>query len=435
VRGAISLLAATMLAMTGKAPLPGDDAGVAPPVASTTACDSFPQVTCTCTNAGVASDILQMATDARDRMGPLLRLGPKWLFPVHIYVVMPDDPQAEKLTQARVSAIATNSTIQIEAVLPSSTPSAREFIQKQFVTALLWEKFLASVKTPDVHTRLDIVPLWLGEGLREWLNEDPEHERESIVRHAVAAHRAPTLEEVASWRELSDDRLLGIWQRAFCYYLVNSLIREPARRQNFQQWVDSLAGPNPAAAQFLFPTEMGWQRELVDATSRSRDIVYTWEESSAELTAAEMIAIPAAQSSDTRICTLDTVLSFPLDQPLAAALQKKIFDLTSLELRLNQGWRPVAQLYRYGLSALLNHDAKHAQDLIAQAQGRRAGEIHYHQKLVDYINWFEVTKDYLGNNSRFRAYFSTVREMEQVEADPVHPNPIRASLIQVESKL
>ena len=57
-----------------------------------------------------------------------------------------------------------------------------------------------------------------------------------------------------------------------------------------------------------------------------------------------------------------------------------------------------------------------------------------HQKLVDYMNWFEVTKDY-ADPTHFGNYFSTAKEMEQVEADPAHPNPIRANLLQIESEL
>ena len=65
----------------------------------------------------------------------------------------------------------------------------------------------------------------------------------------------------------------------------------------------------------------------------------------------------------------------------------------------------------------------------------RVVETDYHQKLLDYINWFEVTKDYADNRSRFETYFTTAKEMERVEADPAHPNPIRANLLQIESEL
>ena len=124
---------------------------------------------------------------------------------------------------------------------------------------------------------LDAVPIWLIEGLREWVNDDPEHSRESIVRRAVQIQRAPTLADVTTWKELSHDRLLGLWQRAFCYYLVNSLIQPGAKRDNFQQWLGTFSGNNPMPPSSLFPTEMGWQEQLIEASARSRDIVYTWE--------------------------------------------------------------------------------------------------------------------------------------------------------------
>ncbi len=307
--------------------------------------------------------------------------------------------------------------MRIEAVLPSSDPEAREFIQRQFVTALLWEKFFATTPTFDSHTRLDLVPVWLVEGLREWLSEDPGRNREGIVRRAVETRRAPTLAEVTHWKELSGDRLLGLWQRSFCYYLVDSLIKPGAKRDDFQQWLTTFSGSNPTSPQYLFPTEMGWEHELVEATRRSHNIA-------------------ADKPADTHTCTLDTVGALPRDKKLTASLQHKLFDLTALELRAHPSWRPILATYRFGLSALINNKtADEANKLLRQAHAQRVAETAYHQKLLDYVNWFEVTKDYAGNTSRFDSYFSTAQEMERVEADPKHPNPIRANLLQIESQL
>lgn len=412
------------------------DAGNAPEPVSTATSDTYSQVSCTCSNALASADTLQLAADTRQQLSPLLGLKPTWRFPVHIHIVTPDDPLADKVQEAVVQVIATDKTMSIEALVPSSDPDAREFIQRQFVTALLWEKFFKANQTFDTHTRLDVVPVWLVEGLREWLNEDPEHNRESIVRKAVQSKLAPSLVEVTNWKDLSSDRLLGLWQRAFCYYLVDSLIQPGPRRDNFQQWLSTFSGSNPTSPQFLFPTEMGWQRELVDATHRSRELVYSWDETVAELAAAETIAIPSDKASNTRICTLYTVCNFPRDKKLIEAVQQKILDLTSLELRAHPSWRPILELYRSGLTALVDDkNQDKAKKLIAQANEQWIAEMAYHQKLVDYMNWFEVTKDYAGNTSRFRTYFWTAQQMERVEADPNHPNPIRANLLQVESQL
>ena len=409
------------------------------PAVSTTPSDIYPQVTCTTSSTVVCADVLQMAADIRDQLGPLLNLGRAWRFPVHIHIVTPDDPLAGKVQQEGVSVLAVNNTMEITAVLPSSDPEAREFIQRQFVTALLWEKFFAPNQSFDSHTRLNVVPLWLIEGLREWLNEDSGHDRESIVKRAVNTHRAPSLTEVTSWRELSDNRLMGLWQRAFCYYLVNSFLRKGPQRNDFQQWLAAVASPNPTSANLHFPTETAWQHELVDAIQRSRDIVYTWDDTVAQLAATEIISIPPDKdqgTSETRICTLDTVSTFPHNDKLLPVLQQKIFDLTNLELRAQVSWRPIIALYRFGLTALIQpKKPDQAKKLIEQARQQRAAEMANHQKLLDYINWFEVTKDYTGATTRFRTYFSTAREMERVEADPGHPNPIRANLLQVESQL
>jgi len=116
-------------------------------------------------------------------------------------------------------------------------------------------------------------------------------------------------------------------------------------------------------------------------------------------------------------------------------LHQKIFDLTNLELRAHPSWRPTLALYRFGLTALIN-DPKpdEALKFIQEAHDQRAAEMANHQKLVDYLNWYEVTKSN-DTMSHFESYFRTAQEMEKIQADPAHPNPVRADLLQVESQL
>jgi hypothetical protein len=403
---------------------------------STAESQDYPQVSCTSGDTIASAETLQMASDVRDQLGPLLGLGRAWRFSVHIRIMTPDDPLLAKVDREASAVFAEGTTMKIEAVLPSTDPNAREFIQRQFVTALLWEKFFAGTKSFDAHTHLDVVPLWLVEGLREWLNEDPEHNRERIVGRMVRTGCAPKLDDVTHWAVLSDDRLLGAWQRAFCYYLVDSLIAPGPKRDDFQAWLGSFARSDQASASLLLPTEKEWENQLVDAGQRGREIVYSWEETEAEVSASDNILVKSDKSSDTRICTFETVADFPYDQHLVDALQHKIFDLTNLELRAHVSWHPILEYYRAGLTALL--DGKHKEEarlFLQQAEQARQAEIAYHQKLVDYMNWFEVTKDYSGNDTEFRSYFSTVQEMEKAQGDPAHPNPLRAEVLQVESQL
>ena len=84
-------------------------------------------------------------------------------------------------------------------------------------------------------------PVWLVEGLNEMLLQDDERNRESIVKRAAMAERAPSLSEVLGWQDISDDRLLGIYQRAFCYYLVRNLIHNGDPRARFHRWLDLAA--------------------------------------------------------------------------------------------------------------------------------------------------------------------------------------------------
>jgi len=418
---------------SGRADDPAAGPTLSPPPTSTS--NVYSQVTCTTNDGAACADALQLASDTREALAPLLKLGPDWRFPVHIHVLTPDDPLNETLHHEAAQVVLQGDTMTLDAVVPVDDPNAREFVQRQYVTALLWERFFAKTTKFDETTPLDLVPLWLVEGLREWLNEDTTHNREAIARRALRNQTAPTLAEITCWKTLSDDRLLGLWQRAFSFYLVDSLTREGARRDDFQQWLDSFSSPG-GSGQLHFPTEANWQQELAEASARGRNVVYTWQETSEELTQDETITYAESKTAPVKTCTIDTVGTIKRTPELLQAVQERIEVLTALELRAHPSWHSILEAYRTALTALLEEtDASRAERLLAIAHGLREGEIENHQKLVDYINWFEVTRDFGDTSSRFRTYFATAKRLEQVQADPAHPNPIRASLLQVESRL
>ena len=354
---------------------------------------------------------------------------------MHIHVLTRDDPLTATIDREAAQVLLQGDTMTIDAFVPLDDPDAREFIQRQYVVALLWERFFAQAKTFDKNTQLDIVPLWLAEGLREWINEDPTHNREAIARRALQNQTAPTLDEITGWKTLSDDRLLGLWQRAFSFYLVDSLVREGARRDDFQQWLDSFSSPG-GSGQLHFPTEANWEQELAAAADRSRSRIYTWQETADELAADDTITFAESKTAPVKTCTIDEVADKPRTTALLQAVQEKFDVLTALELRAHPAWHSILEAYRSALSTLLqDEDSTEAGKLIAEAHGLREGEIAHHQKLVDYINWFEVTRDFGNTTSPFRTYFATAKKMEQAQADPAHPNPIRANLLQIESQL
>jgi hypothetical protein len=431
------ILTFAALALAGVRLLCAQDADNPTPAApsiSTSASQQYPQVSCTSTDPVAITETLQLASETRDQLALLFPLDTTWRFAVHIRIMTPDDPLLVRVSHEAAAVFAQGNTMKIEAVLPSTDPDAREFIQRQFVTAILWEKFFANTKTFDKSTRLDAVPTWLVEGLRETLNDDPERNRESIVRRSVKNQSTPTLEEVTSWHELSEDRLLGLWQRAFCYYLVKSLTQSGEKLDDFRQWLAGSSGTIPTSP-FHFPTDAAWQRELVDATSRSQGIVYTWSETLSQLTDAETITYAESKKDKVQTCALDNVLSLQRTPAVLEALKERNFLLTALELRAHPSWHAVLELYR---SALVAIDANHPDDarkLLEEAHRESVAEMDNHQKLLDYVNWFEVTKDYPDNNSRFQRYFSTARSMQRAEADTAHPNPIRANLLEIEAHL
>jgi transcriptional regulator with PAS, ATPase and Fis domain len=216
---------------------------------------------------------------------------------------------------------------------------------------------------------------------------------------------------------------------------VDSLTREGARRDEFQQWLDSFSAPG-GSGQLHFPTEANWQQELAAAADRSRNRIYTWQETANEWNEDETITYAESKTAPVHTCVIDEVSTQTLAPGLLQAVQEKVDVLTELEQRAHPSWHSILEAYRYALMMLIeDQDPAQAQRRLAEAHGLREAEMAKHQKLVDYLNWFEVTRDFGGTTSRFHTYFATAKRLEQVEADPTHPNPIRASLLQVESRL
>ena len=395
----------------------------------------YSEVTCTTNDPAACEDALQLAADTRDALTSVLNLGTSWRFPVHIHVITADDPLAAKIHGEAAQVLLDNGAMTLDAYVPLDDPDAREFIQRQYVTAMLWERFFAKTTKFDQNTPIDIVPLWLVEGLREWVNEDPTHNREAIVRHALQNQTAPSLAEVTGWKQLSSDRLFGLWQRAFSFYLVDSLVREGEPRDDFQQWLDSFSSPG-GSGHLHFPTEANWQQELGEASVRGRDVIYTWQETADELTTAQTITYAESKDAKVQTCTVDEAATRPRTPALLQAVVERINVLTALELRTHPSWHATLEAYRAGLTALVNdEDADEAPRLLAEAHALREGEIASHQKLVDYLNWFEVTRDYGATSGRFDRYFATAKQLEATVADPAHPNPIRTNLLHIESRL
>jgi len=418
------------MAFTGLASLRASETAPVP----TSHSNIYSEVSCSTTDAAACADALQLAADTRDALSSVLRLGPHWRFPVHIHVITADDPLATKISHAAAQVLLVDGGMTIDAYVPLDDPNAREYIQRQYVTAMLWERFFAGTKTFDQNTRIDIVPLWLVEGLREWSNEDPAHARGAIARRALQDQTAPTLSDVINWKTLSNDELFGLWQRAFSYYLVDSLLRDPASRDEFQQWLGSFSTPG-GGRPFHFPTEADWQKELADAAARSRGAFYTWQETLDELDADDTITYADAKNAKQRTCTIDNAATPELTDALRTAVAQKIDQLTQLERHAHPGWNPTLEAYRAGLYVLLQDNDARGPRLLAEARALRDAQMANHRKLVDYLNWFEVTHDLGNDGTRFGHYIAVSKELESASPDPAHTSPLRETLQHVQSQL
>ncbi len=409
-----------------------DPAVLVPPSVCTTSSNFYPQITCASTDPRVNQVVLDIAYDARSQLAPLLGLGNDWRFPVHLHIITTQDPDFERVKTPTLTVSTSGPTLVIDSWLPVTDPLLREQVQRRFVLALLWEATFKDQTKFDGNTKLDVVPNWAVEGLREELNEDDQHQREAIVARAFRSNRAPKLQEIAGWNPLSDATLLGGWQRAFCYYIVKTLTDSQDRQVGFRQWLQALAHGNPQAFEFL-PSELAWERELMKAEADSEPVTYSWTSTLQKLRAQKILLAKKDQRKP-RTFLLDDLASPELTHTpeLTQEMQDEYTQLTGLQARAHPSWQEAVSAYRQAVFAWLqNAKPDTMTEILTKARGLADEQVAEHQRLTDYLNWFEVTHSY--GRPQFQKYFQSVQEADKTNSDK--PDPLRDNLLNFEKNL
>lgn len=391
----------------------------------------------------LTSAVLATATDTRKRLAPLLGLPPTGTSYFYIRVLSAEP--GKEWPQPYLAAMLRGDQLDFSIVLRVPGPRVTEEFARCVTLACLYEKIISNNTSFREGDSLPALPLWLSEGMFQVLLSGENRDWERVVSRAKKNHKAPTLETVLHWNELSSDSIERMWQQAFSYYLVSSLTRSGSPREAFQQWLLT-ADSDPAKAYTIPPSLMGdefaWRAQLERSIDRSRDLIFSWEVSADELDKAMNITLPASGKKEEITTTIDALKSYKGHPELVETVKDKITQLTELQARSNIFWQPTLGYYNAALMSLINmrpppkpagatpsrgtkdfgNDNIPAKadytDLITLARQARASNEKQHELLSDYLNWVVVTKAAGEQGSTFASYYELHRKLEDFRPGP-----------------
>ncbi len=388
--------------------------------------------------------VLATAADTRKRLTPILGLAPTGTSYFYVRVI-PADPNKE-WPQPYLAAMLRGDQLDFSIVLRVPGPRVTEEFARCVTLVCLYEKIVSNNTSFHEGDSLPALPLWLSEGTFQVLLSGENRDWERVVSRAKKNHKAPSLETVLRWNELSSDSIERLWQQAFSYYLVSSLTRPGAPREAFQQWLlttDSSPEKNytiPPSS--LMGDEFAWRAQLQRSIDRSRDLIFSWDVTADELDKAMSITLPASGKKEEINTTIDELKSYKGHPELVETVKTKITELTELQARSNIFWQPTLGYYNAALMSLINMrpppkpagskpsrgtkdfgaDAIPAKadytDLIALARQARASNEKQHELLSDYLNWVVVTKAAGEQGSTFASYYELHRKLEDFRPGP-----------------
>lgn len=399
--------------------------------------------------------VLATATDTRKRLVPLLGIPPTGNSFIYIRVLPAEADKEWPLPH--LAAMLRGDQLDFSIVLRVPGPHVTEEFVRCVTSVCLYEKIISNNTTFREGENLPALPLWLSEGTLQILLSGENRDWERVVARAKKNQKAPTLETVLQWSDLSTDSVERLWQQAFSYYLVSSLTRPGAARDTFQEWLMT-ADSNPAKAYAVPPSmmadEFAWRAQLERSIDRTRDLIYSWDVSADELDKAMSITLPAVGKKEEVTTTIDALNPYKNRPDLAEVVKEKIAQLTELQARSNLFWQPTLTYYNTALMTLINLrpapkpnntpssrgtkdfgldnvPAKATYtDLIALAKKSRMEMEKQHDLINDYLNWVVVTKAAGEQGSRFASYYELHRKLEDFRPGP--KNTLGRNVLRIE---
>jgi hypothetical protein len=389
-------------------------------------------------------DVLMNATfttgaeSARKLAAAVVGLPRKWKTRIHLRL---DDGDRDRPPPQypMTRAIRNGPALDFEVRFNPHHPQIREELLRTLMVLFLYERVLEGNPDWVEKHEMPLLPFWLTEGLHQLVFDAGDRQWEKVVGRAVAQKRAPSLADIQDWHGLREETLQRLWQQAFAYYLVSSVTEPGPARERFHSWLTSSQthDNNPLLnLSPLMPTEIEWRSRLSHAAERSRNLVYSWDETSRLFADSQTLLLRDPDSGEELLARLNQLASHRHRPGLAQAVADKIEELINLELRAHFLWRPIIAHYRLGLANLHNGKAKPEvtyESRIAEADAEIQALNQAHSLLTDYLNWFAVTQPLASPGSAFSDYHLLRQRLDHF--DPRQVDPLRTTAITIEKGL
>lgn len=373
--------------------------------------------------------LISFSTEARQKLQPLLGLSNEWKHRILIRIESGGDPRHAQ--PPSLSAIVRRKKLdfQITARIPPAL-STEDFM-RVLVTAFIYEKLIEQREEIKVDDTLPAVPLWLSEGVLQFLRNDATRNSfDRVVKRAAESGRAPGWNDINTWTELKSTTLDRIWQQAFSYFLVKGLTHETEDRNRFQSWLAETG--KSSATEIQLPPAMAddawWFRQIASAKAGYPEIVLTWEETERAIKVARQCQLTDPQTGKMDSFELSEIEKHRENTKLPELIHQKIVELTGLEARAHFAWRPVLAHYRQALMTFGSASRPGFEEWMKRAVDEEKWIKERNTAIDDYLNWFEVTHATSRSESAFSHYFNLQKEIENFDtrqADPFHSEIVK----------
>lgn len=399
---------------------------------------------------------LTMTVDNRKKLEPLLglpRAGAN-----HITVrILPSEP-GKDWPLPFIAAYLRGGQLDFSITLRVPGPNVTEEFLRALTQVCIYEKIVSNNASFQTGKTLPLLPLWLAEGTLQQILSDDDRNWERVVSRAKKIKKAPTLETVLKWEDLSTDSIERLWQQAFTYYLVASITRPGPGRDAFQQWLQNADATESAPFGSLppsMPDEFAWRAQLERSTERTRDLLYTWEETEEKLAQSFSITLAASGTEKDVQTTIDSLKRYQKHPGLVSAAQAKLTELTDLQLRSIAVWQPPLTAYRASLMSVAHLKPSVPKSELAPSRGSKVATaealqqgadytdlvtlakkltdqvVKQHAQVEDYLNWVVVTKSVGEQGSAFASYYALQQKLNAFQ--PRKTDKMSRNILRIES--
>lgn len=381
-----------------------------------------------CDDRDLRSRVVGFVEEVKEDVLHTLHERDGWQMPI----VLSLDPSGPNPPAAPVtiSLVVTPAGPKVDVAVRIGDDPGKIVLQRQIIRALLLEMAHRDRMPIKSGTPCPEAPWWLTEGIMQLTRNRGGAQDSDVFKSIVNTEKLPALEKFISQPPMHLDDAAGIVDRACSMALVDALLHLPNGPENLgrfvRAWPDSTANPFGALAKH-FPTLTGspqslakwWTLQLASLARPDQWRSLPPPAAEAELAAAIELDIAIDKTGKTARYTLadfDKYLRLPAAKQALRVAQLKIVTLSS---KADAFYRPILAEYEEIIRLLAAGKTKGIAARLTEIQNYRKTILARHEKITDYLNWYEATQT-RGITGEFDKY---LRAVERLTPKPGPPEP------------